>query len=65
MKSCANCPLSKICPGACVDEQDAHANSALVRAALRGRSVPFWTKLGRKLAASAGNRRAVVLALVD
>jgi len=66
MKSCRHCPLSNVCPrNACVDEQDAHANSALVRAALRGRKAPFWTKVGRRLAAVAGDRRAVVRALID
>ena len=66
MKACANCPLNRVCPrNACVDEQDASANSALVRAALRGMAVPFWSSVGRKLASAAGDRRAVVLALVD
>jgi hypothetical protein len=66
MKSCQNCPLRNVCPrNACADEYDAHVNSGLMRSRLRGRKVPFWTKLGRRLASSAGNRRAVVLALVD
>lgn len=66
MKSCRACPLLRVCPRtACVDEQDAHANAGLVRAALRGREVPFWTRLGRELASKAGDRRAVVLALLD
>lgn len=66
MKSCKSCPLNRVCPrNVCRDEQDAHLNSGLMRDRLRGRKAPFWTRLGRKLAASAGNRRAVVLALVD
>ena len=64
MKSCANCPLRRICPGACRSEQEAHASSGLVRAALRGKSAPFWTRIGRELADNAGNRRAVILALI-
>ena len=66
MKSCKNCPLRVVCPrNACRDEYDAHVNSGLMRSRLRGREAPFWTKLGRRLAQAAGDRRTVVLALID